>query len=114
MSAFNAFFAQLTGGGNAAGGGAPSNTAGSSSRDRRGSATADGGGGGGVSGGAGVGGEVFGVPLTGAAVTYDPENDRSRFGTPQVRWYLSGRAYEHTVYMYVCMYDTPQQNNGAA
>eukprot|EP00752_Nemacystus_decipiens_P016776 g15013.t1 len=86
MSAFNAFFAQLTGGGNAAGG-APSNTAGSSSQDRRGSATADGGGGGGGggggSGGAGVVGEVFGVPLTGAAVTYDPENDKSRFGTPQ-------------------------------
>lgn len=83
MSAFNAFFAQLTGGGNAAGGGAPSNTTGSSSQDRRGSSTADGGGGGG-SGGAGVGGEIFGVPLTGAAVTYDPESDRSRFGIPQV------------------------------
>lgn len=90
MSAFNAFFAQLTGGGAPAGDAPPSAAAAASasasaaaggSADHRGNGTADGGGGGG-----GRADGVFGVPLTGAAVTYDPESDRSRFGNPQVRY----------------------------
>lgn len=105
MSAFNAFFAQLTGGGN-------SNTSPGSERDSRGGGGAGGAGvvGGGAGGGDGgssgrrgsgsgsVGGgnrdrggggsssasDVFGVPLKGTVVTYRPETDRRHFGIPQV------------------------------
>ncbi len=85
MSAFNAFFAQLTGGGNAAGGDPSStSTAAAAAPDPRGTPATGGGGSG--AGGGGGGGEVFGVPLAGAAITYGPESDRSRFGNPQVRF----------------------------
>lgn len=106
MSAFNAFFAQLTGGG----------TSSSSARDGTGSekqsrdgGTAGPGSGAGVSevagnlsgrhgkgsGSVGAGSrnrdrgssssDVFGVSLNGTVVKYDPKSDRRRFGIPQVR-----------------------------
>jgi len=75
MSAFNAFFAQLTGGG---GDGSSTAAAATAAPDPRGTPAVGGGGSG--------GGEIFGVPLAGAAITYDPESDRSRFGNPQVRF----------------------------
>ena len=85
MSAFNAFFAQLTGGGNSTGG-APSSTT-VAAPAPRGTPAADGGSVG--AGGGGRGGtEVFGVPLTGAAITYDPDSDRNSFGNPQVATFL--------------------------
>lgn len=85
MSAFNAFFAQLTGGGNTTGGDPSSiSAAAAAAPDPRGTPAAGGGGCG--AGGGGGNTEVFGVPLTGAAITYDPESDRSRFGNPQVRF----------------------------
>lgn len=105
MSAFNAFFAQLTGGGAP---GTPSAGGGGHAERGRGNPAAGGsvignaiGGAGGIGGGdgggsdnssgAGVGGsEVFGVPLNEANVTYYPESDRRRFGNPQVRVVFMG------------------------
>lgn len=115
MSAFNAFFAQLTGGAPVAdvsqssvsGGGGSPGVGGGAEHGRRGtSLDGSGGGKGGGTGGPGEGGsiggagssggkgsggtEVFGIALKGAAVTYDPGSDRERYGNPQVRVFVLG------------------------
>lgn len=104
MSAFNAFFAQLTGGGTPGGANSSSSAVGpdhgrSASAAEGGdgsggvvdSATGGGGrgdvgkSGGGVGGASSSGGsELYGVPLNGTSVTYKPDGDRSIFGNPQV------------------------------
>lgn len=104
MSAFNAFFAQLTGGGPP---GTPSVGGGSHAERGRGNPPSGGGGGaiGAIGGAGGIGGgdgggsdngsgaggsEVFGVPLKEGKVSYYPESDRRRFGNPQVRQSFRG------------------------
>lgn len=115
MTTFNAIFAQLTGGGTAP----PS--PGQTERDRGmssggGVGGVGGGGDGGSSGrrssgsgstggstrergvGSGSASDMFGVPLMGSVVAYDPKNDKRDFGTPQVRmlWLSCKSSYPYS------------------
>lgn len=107
MSAFNAFFAQLTGGGTPS----PSNRGGAAAEQQGHDAGTSGGSGGGGSGGGDASGsssnvrrgsgsgtasdrergssssDAFGIPVNGTSFTYRiTESDRGRFGTPQVHY----------------------------
>lgn len=94
MSKINAFFArQFGGGGSSAASGALSGSS-AAPANQGGNATADGGGGGGDGWGVGSA-PVFGVLLSGAAETYDPEIDTSRFGNPQVSFLGVARGAGH-------------------